>query len=185
MFDIYKYVHPDDFFPNADPKFSEIYQSKYHIAGLLRPKSILEIGVRAGYSAAAFLSACPDATYTGLDADITAHGGVVGYMYFAEEMLKKNFPNNKITIMKHNTQQNDIPFSKKFDLIHIDGDHSEEGALKDLYNCWRLNPKYILIDDVDFIPEVKIAVYGFLKKMNYENIHIPFGRGDVIIKVSG
>ena len=40
-----------------------------HVAAMLQPRSIVEIGVRAGYSAAAFLSAAPDCTYLGLDAD--------------------------------------------------------------------------------------------------------------------
>ena len=43
------------------------YESKYRIAADIKPASIVEIGVRYGYSAAAFLLACPQAKYMGFD----------------------------------------------------------------------------------------------------------------------
>jgi hypothetical protein len=39
------------------------YRTKWAIVPVLQPKTILEIGVRFGYSALAFLNACPRARY--------------------------------------------------------------------------------------------------------------------------
>ncbi len=61
-------------------RLMEIYRIKYQVARAVAPASILEIGVRAGYSAAAFLAACPRARYVGLDKDDGSHGGVAGYL---------------------------------------------------------------------------------------------------------
>ena len=43
------------------------YEMKHAIVKRLRPESICEIGVRAGYSLYAFLSAAPAAEYLGID----------------------------------------------------------------------------------------------------------------------
>ena len=69
-----------------------IYQVKYLVARAVRPLRILEIGVRAGYSAAAFLAACPAARLVGLDKDDGSHGGVAGYLRDAREMLLGRYP---------------------------------------------------------------------------------------------
>ena len=45
----------------------QYYEVKHAIAKRLQPKSICEIGVRAGYSAYAFLSAAPAAEFLGID----------------------------------------------------------------------------------------------------------------------
>ena len=71
MFHIAEYLHPADPFVQSLPldTLQECYLFKHRLAQLLQPKSILELGVRYGYSAAAFLSACPMASYLGLDAE--------------------------------------------------------------------------------------------------------------------
>jgi hypothetical protein len=54
------------------------YRLKWAIARALKPQRILEIGVRFGYSAAAFLDACPNAAYLGIDNDSEMSGGQAG-----------------------------------------------------------------------------------------------------------
>ena len=94
---IKKYVWPDDPWACAEPADVErIYGEKYRIANLLRPESVLEIGVRAGYTAAMFLLAGAR-RYIGLDATDT-WGGTPGAVDFARQMLPTHFPDDRIEI---------------------------------------------------------------------------------------
>ena len=56
-------------------QYRNYYKIKYDIAKEADPKRIVEIGVRAGYSAFFFLQACPNAKYFGFDANNGTHGG--------------------------------------------------------------------------------------------------------------
>ena len=77
-----KCIKPGDTsLPYASREVYQHYLQKYNICKTQNPNSILEIGVRFGYSAYAFLSACPAAVYTGLDIPDGQHGGV-GYGTF-------------------------------------------------------------------------------------------------------
>lgn len=158
---------------------ARLYDEKYRIAAMLQPKTILEIGVRAGYSAAAFLSACP-ATYLGLDADLDCSGGWLGAPQLAKTMLKEHF-GDRARIETVNTQELQT-LEGRYDLAHVDGDHSYEGALHDLRLAAGVT-KWILVDDIDFLPDVGRAVADFLKETGYSHIYMPTFRGDCLIQV--
>ena len=68
-------ANPDDPLKHLFDDWVAYYRLKWAIARVLQPKRILEIGVRFGYSAAAFLDACPNATYFGIDVDSEDFGG--------------------------------------------------------------------------------------------------------------
>src|ERR1039458_5111316 len=80
----------------ADPLrhlFSEwvpYYRLKWAIARALQPATILDIGVRFGYSAFAFLDACPSASYLGIDADCEAYGGSRGAIHWAKQRSEEH-----------------------------------------------------------------------------------------------
>jgi predicted O-methyltransferase YrrM len=124
--------------------YRELYRIKHGIAAELRPKSILEIGVRAGYSALAFLAACPGACYIGLDAENGAHGGQGGpWIPWARGLLKPYNASIRITNTQHIRslrgaflqiwgREMGADLSLGFDLIHVDGDHTEAGCSHDL-----------------------------------------------------
>lgn len=203
MFDITKYFRPGDPFL-AINKLEDVlagYTLKHAIATELKPKSIVEIGVRAGYSAAAFLAACPMATFLGLDADNGRDGGEVGYSLWTQEMLEDRFPQAKVAVLRCDTQQEDwvsslatrdSQLATSFDLAHVDGDHSYAGCLKDLAQSARV-AKAILVDDVDFIPDVERAVCRFLfdlhaagrppRRVQYWPSSSGSLRGDVLIEL--
>ena len=65
--------------PTANPKriaqYKDYYKVKHDICAELKPNIIVEIGVRAGYSAYHLLQAQPKAIYYGFDADNGTHGG--------------------------------------------------------------------------------------------------------------
>ena len=160
---------------NETPRY---YQVKFDLAKRLQPESICEIGVRAGYSALAFLQACPRAQYLGLDADEGMFGGVTGYIHHARERLE---PYNAV-ITRCNTQ--DLPLDPEiaavvqgYQLWHIDGDHSFKGALSDLMLAHQMGAKWILLDDYDFAPEVRRAgqVFGGMYTGQYVQEYVGDG----------
>lgn len=179
--------------PDDDPKFGRepcysYYQAKYEIARRLSPQRIAEIGVRYGYSAWAMLCAAPTAEYTGFDAQAGTHGGVKGVNTFdyVGGLLGMDYPEATIELRRLDTQRLDS-LGGPFDLIHVDGDHSERGCRHDLNLAWSaLAPGgAILVDDYDYIAGVRRAV----KKFCIDNpasgrlgLYIPTLRGDYLIR---
>lgn len=106
------------------------------------PKSVLEIGVRYGYSGIAICQGAYDAGrfkvyYTGMDWE--------GVAYRSNGVAKENFLRfasfAEAQIHFINTQLEPWPESvltDRFDFINVDGDHSFAGALKDMQACWPL-----------------------------------------------
>lgn len=155
-------------------------QLRYDIVTRLRPRSIVEIGVRAGYSAFAMLSAAPDAHYTGFDIRTDAHGGFVGAHEHAAQLLSR-FPN--VTLREADSRTLDeVPAA---DLIHIDGDHSREGCLSDLELALRSGVRWALVDDTSHIRAVKIAVAEFAiqRELRMQRFNEPH-RGAVLLDLS-
>ena len=144
------------------------YRGKHDIARALAPKSILEIGVRYGYSAHAFLVAAPGARYIGVDCD----DGVLNAMGeptcdWAMAMLSRTVPDlQPPALVRMNTQTEDlisrIPWVS--DLVHIDADHSYHGATKDMEAAWQRCTRAMLVDD--YVPNAAVhdAVDAFVKR---------------------
>lgn len=103
MFDVSPFLDKDDpWFREPGFQMADVlrcYDEKYRLALLLRPASILEVGVRAGYSAAAFLAAVP-ARYLGIDNDSCWPGARVR----AQRMLDSLQRPEELRIIPGNTQ---------------------------------------------------------------------------------
>ncbi|MHA2404344.1 MAG: O-methyltransferase [Candidatus Kariarchaeaceae archaeon] len=161
-------------------KYKDYYRIKYDIAKRFNPKSILEIGVRAGYSAYSFLSACPDATYVGIDAENGAHGGKGGpWMWWAKEILSEY----QTTFIEADTQEL-TEIDGEYDFIHIDGDHSTKGLLHDLKICWPVMKGVIVVDDYDYLPRVKKGCDAWAEKDDVEMEYVESLRGEIIFRRS-
>lgn len=139
-------------------------------AGIARkhtPRSILEIGVRFGYSAialclGALAGGAERVRYVGLDAEILAtgpHGESSNE--FAAVNLARMCPDVKAKFYTCDTLKGLPPFlyRMRFDLVNVDGDHSYEGCLGDMKRTWGLlNPGGIMIVDDTGMADVKRAI---------------------------
>ena len=64
-FDFRRFAAANDPLSHLFEDWLPYYRLKFAIAKVLQPQTILEIGVRYGYSAITFLEACPTAKYLG------------------------------------------------------------------------------------------------------------------------
>jgi len=183
-------IHPIDLQHCYDPKkfdWEKEYYSKYTVAKNLNPKLIVEIGVRAGYSAYSFLSACPKTKYIGYDiwqGEYSKLPQIVAKAW-AEQILK---PFNAQLYVK-DTQLvralSEVGVYDKVELAHIDGDHSYYGTLHDLRLVSRSTfATHMLIDDTSFIEDVLRAVKCFVEwDKEYELLYeIDSPRGAWLLK---
>jgi predicted O-methyltransferase YrrM len=153
------------------------YMLKYNIVKELKPSSILEIGVRFGYSAYAFLSACPGAQYIGIDNDLGEHGGISKLYPFLAKNVLSCF--DDVTLIKADTQKEIIKIDADF--IHVDGDHSEQGCYNDLIN-FENRCNYMLVDDFSHSVGVAKSVISFLNSRDYKiTIYDDGYRGSILI----
>jgi len=158
------------------PAVGDYYTMKYRIVERLGARCIVEIGVRAGYSAFAFLAAtglrdAAPPVYIGFDS------GQVGaaYLRHAASMLQRipGAPAARVELVTLDTQQVDQlpigPDVPPIDLLHVDGDHSTKGCSHDIMLGVRAGARSILVDDFDGPPEdnvhyakVHAAVWEFM-----------------------
>jgi predicted O-methyltransferase YrrM len=158
--------------------YREQYRVKYDLAKRFNPKRILEIGVRAGYSAYAFLSACPYAAYTGIDAENGTHGGEGGpWMWWARKLLG----DRNATFIEADSQEM-AGIQGTYDFIHIDGDHTTIGLLHDLSICWPAMSEsgVILVDDYDYLKPVQQGCDIWNKRPDVRSEYVNSLRGEVL-----
>lgn len=140
--DLLDHVYKDDPMAHCFPVWQRIYRLKWAIAAAIMPMSILEIGVRYGYSAFAFLAPAPGAHYLGLDNDGDVSGGVAGSLKWAASQLRKY---EKASVLKTDTQKLQRLPGDVWDLIHVDGQQDGRSTDHDLSLAVE-QARYILID---------------------------------------
>jgi hypothetical protein len=162
------------------------YAWYWAIGRVLQPRTVAEIGVRFGYSALAIAKGAEEATgYYGFDNE----SYVPGCLAIAWRALKRCYP---MTFTNRTDTQGvthdsflDLLPSYGIDLFHIDGDHTYEGAHNDLLLALAGTTEggYILIDDVDYHPEVRRAADSFCMDGSRTPLYLPTFRGLYIIPV--
>jgi len=179
-FNFKDYANPNDSLHYLFDEWVDYYQLKWAIAKTIQPQSILEIGVRYGYSAIAFLEACPCCEYTGIDINNSEFGGAIDAIEWAKKITKAYKANFYMT----NTQTMLTFPGELYDLIHVDGQQDGDGTYHDLEKAIKQG-KYILVDGFFWTPENFQASSAFLKD-NKELIEyyfvIPGYAGELLIK---
>lgn len=197
------FVHPED--ANADYMLSgQCYEWYAGYAAALKPKSILEIGTRRGYSLLAMLFG---AGMTGPDESGHYERGSVEEVAVIDNEsygVKLNWIEDILGTLRNglgfrsyhtNTQEDgfELPLryhgtdhaSERWDIIHVDGDHTEAGALHDLeLAAEALAPGgTIILDDVVFYADVAKALKRFEADHPGEWIvdHYPSLRGHALL----
>lgn len=139
---------------------------RYDVAKRLQPQTIVEIGVRAGYSAFAFLAGAPDAQYVGIDT-----WGFPGYSDDTHLLhASKLLAGKRASLLRTNSQHLQALPVRDPDLVHVDGEHSEMGCYRDCVISRQSGARHILVDDVLGIDIVRRGAQRFIDeyKLTYE-----------------
>lgn len=131
----------------------------------MQPRSYLEVGVREGHSLASVLRGSDPASLVLCDTWSSVHGGTGrGSHEHIEHLLN-------VLGYRHMVNWFDCPSREmwraleaggaKWDLVHIDGDHSTDGALLDMREGWEHTRKAMVVHDVIRSPTVARAVELF------------------------
>lgn len=137
------------------------------LAFRLQPASYMEIGIRRGKSMAMVAATCPETAIFGFDLWMTPYGGAEnpGPDFVRSEMARLGH-RGPLTLTSGDSQETVKEFSRlnpdiRFDLITVDGDHSDEGAWRDLTNAASLIAPggFIVFDDLIHPAHTLLGVY--------------------------
>ena len=181
-YDFRQTANPNDPLKHLFADWVDYYRLKWSIAHVLQPKSILEVGVRFGYSALAFLNACPQSSYLGIDLDSDSFGGVKGAIRWAEEITR---PFKSEFIIGDTQQMSRFP-GQIYDLIHVDGQQDGDGSWHDLQMALQ-QARWILADGFFWTEQNFAAISQFLYRyrdlIQFYGV-IPGYAGELLIKTS-
>jgi 2-polyprenyl-3-methyl-5-hydroxy-6-metoxy-1,4-benzoquinol methylase len=181
QFDFRDFVSEEDELSYLFEEWVNYYKMKYAIVKALQPNSILEIGVRYGYSAITFLKAVPDAHYLGIDNDSDTFGGAKNAIIWARKITHEY----DADFILEDTQTLDRLPGDHWDFIHIDGQQDGDGTFHDLELAIQ-KATWILVDGYFWSNENMFSATHFMKKyrqfIEYAII-IPGYAGDLLIKV--
>ena len=180
-FDFRRYANPADPLQDHFEEWVPYYRLKHAIAAVLQPRSILEIGVRFGYSAVSFLDAAPDAAFVGIDLDIDTFGGQVGALEWAKRITSGR---NAKFIVADTQQLARLP-GGIYDLVHVDGQQDGAGTFHDLRRAVA-QARWVLLDGYFWTPENFFNANDFLLK--YDDVFeyafvIPGYAGELLLRV--
>jgi len=180
-YDFQKTAYPGDPLRHLFSDWVSYYRLKWAIARVLQPKSILEIGVRFGYSALAFLNASPSAQYLGIDLDVPTFGGSVGAIDRARKACSQYHAE---FVIADSMKMERFP-GGRYDLIHVDGQQDGSGTMHDLILA-ASQASYILLDGYFWSRANLFAASEFLyryRDLIESSYVIPGYAGELLIKL--
>lgn len=162
---IFEIISEDFFFekniPNDYINCKKYYEYYYAISKYYQPSSILEIGVRFGYSLGSMIKGSDKIEFVkGIDCEEAGYGN--NTLKTAEINIKKYINQNiKYEFLLQNSHSIK-ELDRKYDIIHIDGDHSYDGKIQDL-NLTLDHCDRIIIDDYLSFYQVRKAADDWMK----------------------
>lgn len=135
-------------------RYFDVVNVLFGASKTVQPKNYLEIGVRRGRSACTVARGCPSVNIIGFDLWDPNYAGMEnpGPAFVKAELLRHGHTGTLDFIDGDSHQTIPMFFSRnpqaQFDMILVDGDHSEAGALDDLKNVIpHLAPGGVLVFD--------------------------------------
>ena len=172
---------PTDPLAHLFEEWVSYYRLKAAIAAVLQPKSILEIGVRYGYSAAAFLHGSPNASYLGIDSDSDSYGGRSNAIAWARKILA----GKPAEFLVANSQMMARFPGSVYDLIHVDGQQDGDGTYHDLELAVQQG-RYVLVDGYFWTATNFACINEFLMRhkdvIEFYSV-VPGYAGELLIKI--
>ncbi len=162
------YQHHKDFTLHSDNK-EHLRKNLYTLCR--DASSVVEVGFNAGHSCALYLYSNPKIEVMAFD--LCEHD----YSELCAEFLAKN---HNVELIKGDSSYTIPRFgpAKTFDLIHIDGGHSEIQSLLDIINCRKFATEYtlLIVDDAYLGGIEKTIEYlsskNFLIEVNYDSLSL-------------
>ena len=173
---------PSDPLAHRFDEWIDYYKNKCAISRILKPKSILEIGVGFGYAAAAFLNGSPASRYVGVDIDVDAYRRSKGAIKWAKQITRQF----KADLVLADPQFFDRLPGGIYDLVHLDGRQDGDGSFRDLEVSIK-QARYILLDGYFWTPVNYAAanefIYRYRDLLDFYGV-IPGYAGELLMKVS-
>jgi hypothetical protein len=120
---------------NMSREYRESYvQMKFDACRVADPWRICEIGVYSGISALAFLAACPEAEYVGIDNLSAEQDRGIEVVSTTIDTLK-HLRYKASIIIADSRQMEELP-QGPYNLVHVDGDHTGHAAYHDVLIAW-------------------------------------------------
>lgn len=147
---------------------TDLYELMERLAADRAPRSYLEIGVQDGESLRRVVTASPQLRHLTLcDTWDSSYGGTGrgSAMHITALLHDLNYK-GQVAYLNGRSQETLPTYwvgkldTDRFDLVFVDGDHSEAGALADLINGWAACGDVLVAHDIEF-PEVWRAVLAF------------------------
>ena len=132
------YYHAGEFRFGSHWNYADLLTFLHASATLLKPRNYLEIGVRRGRSLSIVAQCSPECSIFGFDLWMQNYAGMPnpGPDFVRNELMRVGFV-GKLELVSGDSHQTLPSFFREFpeiefDMINVDGDHSDEGARLDL-----------------------------------------------------
>lgn len=168
--------------------FLHKYRCFYAVSKTISPRKLIELGVSAGSSADAYLSASPHAAYIGLDTfgEPLRHADQSPWKSYeiAQKLFQeRGFRNYELVRVNLRTLDR-LP--GEADLVVVDAAHDFENEYADLRLALTGRPRFIFVDDSS-TEEAKLAIDRFLNedvrgRVDY-TFEIDYVCGGLVIKL--
>lgn len=136
-----------------------LYQRRYYedyflLARYFRPRSVLEIGSRFGYSLVALCQGAGAERVVSIDMESYENCFEAPSQIVARRNLEACAGGRSLSQQFIVGDSHAVAIDESFDLMHIDGDHTEAGARDDVLKFFRLLKPggVMLVDDLDQPP---------------------------------
>jgi hypothetical protein len=159
----------------------------YALLASLPATSFLEIGVQEGFSLAAVVGASVGLkSVTLCDTWGALDGGTNRGSHAHIDKLLDDLGYTGERLFLDGDSKRTVPYlgrATKYDLIHVDGDHTEAGAYADLTNVTPIASWHIVVHDI-FMPSVWAACSRWLKENTFTTVRAySHGTGALVVEV--